>query len=83
MYRGYLPFYICSKCGREGGLAEKAEGAAYQWNSYDALKNLKEAVSKAEYYHMSTAGLKRMAIGVLKQIYKEGGVLHGEFDKEV
>lgn len=83
MYRGYLPFYMCSQCGREGELSEETKDAAYKWNSYDALKNLKEAVDKAERCQISAAGLKHMAIGVLEQIYKEGEGLHGELDKEV
>lgn len=83
MYRGYLSFYTCSKCGIEGDLSEEVEEAAYKWNSHSAIKNLKDAVSIAEKHHVDAGTLNRMAIGILEQIYKNGGVLHGKFDKEV
>ena len=83
MYRGYLSFYTCSKCGIEGDLCEEEEEAAYKWNSHAAIKNLKDAVRIAEKHHVDAGTLNRMAIGILEQISKKGGVLHGKFDKEV
>lgn len=78
MYRGYLPFYVCSQCGREGELAEQVEDAAYQWNISEALSKAKKAIEIAERSHVSVSVLNRVTMGILEQIYKEKGILHGE-----
>ncbi|EHL68431.1 hypothetical protein [Cloacibacillus evryensis] len=83
MYRGYLSFYTCSKCGIEGDLSEEIEEAAYKWNSHSAIENLKDAVRIAENHHVDAGMLNRMAIGILEQIYRKGGVLHGELAAEI
>lgn len=76
-YRGYLPDYFCSdeKCGNEGGMAEKKEDAAYNWNSQKARADFKKEVSEVEYKQLPTQELELLAFFLLGEIMKKEGVI--------
>lgn len=76
-YRGYLPDYFCSdeKCGNEGGMAEKKEDAAYNWNTQKERADFKEAVREVEYKQLPPHELERLAFFLLGEIMKKEGVI--------
>lgn len=76
-YRGYLPDYFCSdeKCGNEGGMAEKKEDAAYNWNTQKERADFKKAVSEVEYKQLPPQELERLAFFLLGEIMKKEGVI--------